>query len=76
MICILDDAKTRKSGRLIQWRQPITDIKDVRARVGRESGAPVLDIGRAKGWLYSTALHPDPQELEEKIRSLIPAGTS
>ncbi len=71
LFCVLDDAITRKGGTLVQWRQPIAGIRDIRARLGRKSEQPVVDIGTAKGWLYSVSLHPDPIELETEIRSLL-----
>jgi hypothetical protein len=70
LFCVLDDANTRKEGRLIQWRQPVAGIRDIRAKLGR-SELPVVDIGKQEGWLYSTNLHPDPIELENEIRSLL-----
>ncbi len=73
LFCLLDDEKTRKRGSLIQWRQLIAGIRDVRVWPNPEDQQPVVDIGTAEGWLYSTRLHPDPKELENEIRSMLVA---
>lgn len=70
LYCILDDENTRADGRLIQWRLPLSAAQPIRARE-HKPGAGLLDVGPRKRWLYSTSLHPQPQELERSVASLI-----
>ena len=74
LFCILDDAKTRSSGRLIQWRMPLDSAGPVRARTSLKRGNAVVDIGVKRGWLYSRDLHPVETELEKRIRDLVAKG--
>jgi hypothetical protein len=69
LFCVLDDQKTRASGKLIQWilhRDEATQIK-VRPR----GAVGTVDIGPRKSWYYSTDLHTSPEELKERIQDLL-----
>jgi hypothetical protein len=70
LFCILDDKRTRASGRLIQWRLPLGDAKPVKARRYKK-GVGLISIGDHDDWLYSTHLHADPHRLETEVMSLI-----
>jgi hypothetical protein len=70
VICILDDEKTRASGRLIQWVSPKTEATPVKCREYKDS-VGLLDIGQRTSWLYSTRLFPSPATLEEEVRSAL-----
>jgi hypothetical protein len=70
LFCILDDSDTRKSGKLIQWRQEISTIDTIKAeRYKRSQG--LLEIGEAWDWLYSVRLHPSPSKLEGTIWQML-----
>jgi hypothetical protein len=71
MFCVLDDQHTRKSGKLIQWRQPLTDSKPVRVRPHKKT-VGVVDLGEATDWLYSKRLHEDPEQLKSEILAMFP----
>lgn len=70
LFCILDDERTRASGRLIQWHMGLDDATPVRARPYK-SGSGLLDIGQRRNWLYSTELYPVPGELEDAVERLL-----
>lgn len=70
IFCILDDERTRDSGRLIQWHFSLDEATPVIARISSR-GNPVLDIGPRKNWLYSKNLHPAKEQLEEEIKNMI-----
>jgi hypothetical protein len=70
VFCILDDERTRASGRLIQWRLPLEDAQPVRAHLS-DRGSPVIDIGLRKDWLYSTKLHSSPHALEKDLTAAV-----
>jgi len=70
IICVLDDENTRKGDELIQWTQPLDGANPVRVYIS-SNGNPVFDIGTVERWLYSKTLHPDPIELEKKLKSMI-----
>ena len=69
LFCVLDDASTRQSGQLIQWKGATASIKRVAA--WKEGRRYAVDIGTHGSWLYSPHLHPDPEALKEQIRSLL-----
>jgi hypothetical protein len=69
LFCILDDENTRRSNRLIQWRESTDSIK--RIATWREGKRYAVDIGKHGSWLYSPHLHPDPEELKAQIRALL-----
>jgi len=69
LFCILDDASTRQSGDLIQWKEDTASIK--RVATWREGKRCAVDIGSHGSWLYSPSLHPDPDALREQIRALL-----
>jgi hypothetical protein len=72
VFCILDDERTRASGRVLQWRLPLDKALPVRAYV-TEKGNCVVDIGEKRRWLYSPELHPDTKALEEELAGLLSA---
>lgn len=70
VFCVLDDDKTRVTGRLIQWRLPIDDLAPVVAH-RTPAGSRVVTLGPQGNWLYSLALHPDEAELERDIGRML-----
>jgi len=70
LFCVLDSAKTRSSGKLIQWKQDRVkalskiDIHPYKPDVG------LVDIGARRQWLYSIRLHPDANDLRDEITGL------
>jgi len=72
MFCVLDDKGTRKSGRLIQWRLSLEGTQPVKARRYKRT-VGLLDIGPRKEWLYSTALYPEPKDLETAVSGILSA---
>jgi hypothetical protein len=73
LFCILDDEKTRKSGRLIQWTLASDMTNPVRAHVYKQA-VGLLDIGPRTNWLYSTSLFSSPEILEREITAAIAEG--
>ena len=71
LFCILDDRDTRKSGKLIQWRQTFADSKPIRVRRYKKT-IGLVDLGEATDWLYSKRLHEDPETLKSEILELFP----
>jgi len=69
LFCVLDDASTRESGQLIQWKEAAESIK--RVATWKEGKRHAVDIGKHGSWLYSPNLHPDPGVLKEQIRGLL-----
>lgn len=70
LYCVLDGEKTRDTGRLLQWRLPMSQELAVSAREkNRRTG--LLNIGPRKNWLYSRALYPTPESLENAVTELI-----
>lgn len=70
LFCILDDEKTRNSGRLIQWRSSLESAEPISAR-SHKSGVGLVDIGPRRNWLYSESLHPARDQLEQDVRAMI-----
>lgn len=75
VFCVLDDERTRASGRLIQWDIPLSEARSVRA-YATERGNTVVDVGDRKRWLYSVRLHPSPKELEERLANIVAKAAS
>ncbi len=73
LFCILDDENTRSSGRMIQWKMPLSKASPIRAGIS-ERGNPVVDIGERKNWLYSRHLYPTEDTLEKSLNGLIDRG--
>jgi hypothetical protein len=69
LFCVLDDEKTRQTGRLIQWKEAASSIKGI--STWKEGRRNAVDIGKHGSWLYSPHLHPDPETLKSQIRSLV-----
>ncbi len=67
---LLDDEETRKGKRVIQGSQPLSASMTVRAYLSWRQN-PVIDIGKRKQWLYSRRLHPNPDNLVKKVRTMI-----
>jgi hypothetical protein len=70
LVCILDDEKTRASGRLIQWKLDLKKTEPIFARPDKGL-VGLLDIGERKNWLYSRDLFSSPEELERHVKSLV-----
>ncbi len=70
IFCLLDSAKTRAGGRVVQWKQKLDPKLSFRAYKSAK-GSPVVDIGSRKRWLYSRRMYSDPQKLEKRIKQLI-----
>lgn len=72
LYCFLDSETTQTSGLLDQWRIKLRPGVNVTVRPrSRYKNSGTVDIGKRQNWLYSRKLHPDPQELERKIREMI-----
>jgi len=72
LFCLLDDERTRATGKIIQWRMALGDAYPIRAREHpTKTTVGLLRIGVKKNWLYSLSLHPDPGELEAEIETMI-----
>lgn len=73
LYCVLDDARTRGSGRLVQWRQQFDEIgQRVKVRPSsRYTTLGLVDVGNRQNWLYSKSRHPDPKALEQRISDMI-----
>jgi len=72
LFLLLDDAKTRARQGLVQWKEPLQEIQNVRARPRadkRYSG--LVDIGPRQNWLYSFSIHPKPDELTAAILGMV-----
>lgn len=70
LFCVLDDAGTRGTSQLIKWRMTHRDaepivVRPYKLRTGK------IDVGLRKSWLYSTALHPDPEALQSDIAAML-----
>lgn len=70
LYCILDDARTRKSGRLIQWRLSLSTGHNIEARETSETNG-TIDVGSRRNWLYSRSIYSTPQQAVEAVESLI-----
>jgi len=70
LFCVLDDASTRASGRLIQWRLPHGEVSPIGTRPYKE-GVGLLDLGPRKGWLYSYTLHPHADDLVAQVAQMV-----
>lgn len=70
LFCILDDSKTRASGRLIQWVLPLGEAQPIRAS-GYKPAVGLLNVGPKRDWLYSRSLFPTPSDAEEAVRALV-----
>lgn len=72
MFCVLDGEKTRRGGRLIQWRIQLDQATSVRARERTSANLTgLVNIGPKQNWLYSRRLHPVPGDLERQIEKLV-----
>lgn len=70
LFCLLDDADTRASERLIQWRLLLEEADPVEAKVWKPA-LGLLGVGQHTDWIYSRSLHSDPHALEEAVRTMI-----
>lgn len=72
LFCLLDDERTRARQGLVQWKEPLRDIHDVRLRprAGKKHSG-LVDIGRRQNWLYSFSLHPEPDQLRSDILGMV-----
>ena len=69
LYCFLDSETTQTAGQLDQWRIKLRPGITVTVRPrSRYKNSGTVDIGKRQNWLYSKKLHPDPQELQRKIR--------
>lgn len=73
LYCVLDDARTRAPGRLVQWRQRLDEIgRRVKVRPSsRYKTLGLVDVGNRQNWLYSKSRHGDPKVLEQSILDMI-----
>lgn len=76
IVCVLDDENTRRAHRIMQWREPVTPLTEV--RVTRKPGTHHtgrVEIGRRKSWLASLDLYQnDPDILKQRLEKLIAAA--
>jgi hypothetical protein len=70
VVCVLDDEKTRASGRLVQWRMALERAVPISAKRG-EGLSSLLSVGERKNWLYSRDLFSSPEELEQQVKRLV-----
>jgi hypothetical protein len=70
IFCALDDAATRKSGRIVQWALPTEKADPISAREKR-AGVGLIDIGERRNWLYSTSLFSSPDLIEAEVRRAV-----
>ena len=62
LYCVLDGEKTQAKGKLVQWRQLLSEIHIVQAKprpLKQYTGA--VDLGRRHNWLYSKKLFREPE---------------
>ena len=72
VVCIIDSQRTADSNRMIQWKQRIEPGIQVHARPkSRFSKAGTVDIGRKQNWLYNLRRYPDPEELKNRIETML-----
>ena len=71
LFCILDYDKTRKSGKLIQWRLQLDQATPITVESAEKETNGRVNIGPRRRWLYSQSLHPDPEMLVQEIIDLI-----
>ena len=76
LFCLLDSAKTRAGERkLIQWKyRHARSVNDLYIRTKpnpRSKRTGFIDIGNHRNWYYTLRLHPDPENLADKIRNLL-----
>jgi hypothetical protein len=70
LLCVLDDVKTRASGRLIQWELAFDDAVPIAAHAYKPE-VGLIDIGRRKNWLFSLSLFPTPDSVERAVVSFV-----
>lgn len=73
LYCVLQDVRRGQGAGSIQWRLTYAEDALVRTRPYSELTG-MLDVGRHRDWLYSIALHPEPDRLEDAVRLLIERG--
>lgn len=73
LFCLLDDARTQQSDRLVQWRQQVTALPiPVGTRPSKRDGhLGLLDIGSRQNWLYSRGLFDGPDDVVSKVDRLL-----
>jgi len=71
IFCVLDDEKTTKAGRQVQWQLPLIETDPVRVRPRADRTTGLVDIGPRRNWLYSQRLHPDAEKLQKDIEMMI-----
>lgn len=75
--CVLDSRKTRDTGRLYQWREPVDANTPVRVREkSRSSRSGLVDVGHRQNWLYSHSQHPNPDALAQAVLDLVALAVS
>jgi hypothetical protein len=74
LFCLLDDADSRKSGRLIQWVISKSEAEPIEARRKSQTLGSVLIDDRGR-WLYSANLFPNTDDFENRVRELIKPTT-
>ena len=75
LYCVLDGEKTQAKGRLIQWRQPLSEIHTVQAKPRpQKKYTGAVDLGRRHNWLYSKKLFLKPEDPEEAILKMLKAA--
>lgn len=70
LLCVLDDAKTRASGRLIQWELSFDDAFPIAAH-GYKPEVGLIDIGHRKNWLFSLSVFPTPDSAQRAVASFV-----
>jgi hypothetical protein len=70
LFCLLDDANTRKMGRIIQWVISKSEVEPIEARRKTKTLGTVT-IDDQGNWYYSANLFPDTKDFENRVRELI-----
>jgi hypothetical protein len=71
IFCVLDDEKTLKAGRQVQWRLPLIDADPVNVRERKQKPTGLVDIGPRRNWLYSQRIHPGAKKFQQEIETII-----
>ncbi len=70
LFCILDDDKTKATGKLIQWRISLDKAHPIEVRA-HKAKVGLVSIGERRNWLYSRRLHPTTDGLKQEIKRLL-----
>ncbi len=69
LFCLLDDRRTRQSGKVIQWVLKKGEASTITATV--QNGRGRVSIGPRRRWLYSPGRFPTPDAVVDAIQNLV-----